>query len=432
MSDSLDLSSYGYRITAELGRNTDGARVTWQAESIQTQQNVVVKQFCFAQAGSSWSGYQAYTQEIEILQRLSHPQIPQYLDSIETSNGFCLLQEYVEAIPSHDFRSLSLAEIKLVAERTLDILVYLQQQVPPILHRNISSANILLDTALNVYLIDFGFASWGLEDVVANRILPSAQGFMAPEQMSEPCLASDLYSLGLSLIYLLSDRNLPLVLPAVDDFEELNLISLLPDLAPEFRTWLAKMIRVKVSQRFTDAKSARIALRELDPALTWEDDDNPSQNRVLAREDVLEPNSLLKPKIVGGLAIASVTMVATRCVDFAASRVELTFNGVAIAILATLAISVTQLGAAGIVSSEPQAKVQGIILSGIIPIILVGASSLIWGAAEAVIIAVAIAWSEVLLLSYVWGRLFVSNFLVRGSLWLGAVALGLTVGLVSF
>lgn len=40
----------------------------------------------------------------------------------------------------------------------LEILVYLQKQVSPIIHRDIKPENILVDEELNAYLVDFGLA----------------------------------------------------------------------------------------------------------------------------------------------------------------------------------------------------------------------------------------------------------------------------------
>ena len=56
-----------------------------------------IKEFRFALADASWSGYKAYQREIEVLQQLDHPRIPRYLDSFETPQGFCLVQEYKNA-----------------------------------------------------------------------------------------------------------------------------------------------------------------------------------------------------------------------------------------------------------------------------------------------------------------------------------------------
>jgi serine/threonine protein kinase len=422
MSEYLDLTSYGYQIKAELGRNREGGRITWKAIEMKTQKTVVIKQFCFAQANSSWSGYKAYSQEIAVLQKLSHPNIPQYLNSIETDNGFCLVQEYIDATCWHNFRQLSITEVKQIAEKMLDILIYLQQQTPPILHRDLSTENILLDESLNVYLIDFGFSSLGSQEVAASSVFRGTPGFIAPEQIIKPTTASDIYSLGVSLVCLLAHKDITEVreFASADDPYQLNLKKLLPDIDRQFLSWLEKMTNAKLSQRFSDAQAAKNALLKLElPIVRFQD------------ISTLAPSSTyIKPKIIGVVAISVVTTFATWGVDFATSRVELSVINVAIAILATIAIAVTQLGAATIVNSDPQTKTQGIALGVIMPAILVGVSSLIGGIESAVTISAAIAIAEILLLSYFWGQLpsKIGN-LAQGGFWLSAIALGIVLGL---
>ena len=422
MSEHLDLTSYGYQIKAELGRNREGGRITWKAIEIKTQKTVVIKQFCFAQANSSWSGYKAYSQEIAVLQKLSHPNIPQYLNSIETDNGFCLVQEYIDATCWHNFRQLTITEVKQIAAKMLDILIYLQQQTPPILHRDLSTANILLDESLNVYLIDFGFSSLGSKEVAASSVFRGTPGFIAPEQIIKPTTASDIYSLGVSLVCLLAHKDITEVreFASADDPYQLNLKKLLPDIDRQFLSWMEKMTNAKVSQRFSDAQAAQNALLKLELPIVRSQDIS-----------TLAPSSTyIKPKIIGVVAISVVTTFATWGVNFATSRVELSVTNVAIAILATIAIAVTQLGAATIVNSDPQAKTQGIALGVIMPAILVGVSGLIWGIESAVTISEAIAIAEILLLSYFWGQLpsKIGN-LAQGGFWLSAIAIGITLGL---
>ena len=421
MSEHLDLTSYGYQIKAELGRNREGGRITWKAIEIKTQKTVVIKQFCFAQANSSWSGYKAYSQEIAVLQKLSHPNIPQYLNSIETDNGFCLVQEYIDATCWHNFRQLTITEVKQIAAKMLDILIYLQQQTPPILHRDLSTENILLDESLNVYLIDFGFSSLGSKEVAASSVFRGTPGFIAPEQIIKPTTASDIYSLGVSLVCLLAHKDITEVreFASADDPYQLNLKKLLPDIDRQFLSWLEKMTNAKLSQRFSDAQAAKNALLKLELPIVSQD------------ISTLAPSSTyIKPKIIGVVAISVVTTFATWGVNFATSRVELSVTTVAIAILATLAIAVTQLGAATIVNSDPQAKTQGIALGVIMPAILVGVSGLIWGIESAVTISEAIAIAEILLLSYFWGQLpsKIGN-LAQGGFWLSAIAIGIVLGL---
>jgi hypothetical protein len=434
MTGYPDLTSYGYHIEAELGRNRQGGRITWKAKDIKTQKSVVIKQFCFAQANSSWSGYKTYDQELKVLQKLKHPNIPQYLNSIETDDGFCLVQEYIGANPCSVFRPLTVAEVKQIAAKLLDILIYLQQQAPPVLHRDLSTDNILLDDHLNVYLIDFGFSSLGSKEVSASSIFQGTPGFIAPEQIIQPTMASDIYGLGVSLICLLAHQDISEVrtFTMADNPYQLNLKQLLPELDRQERqllNWLKKMTNAKVSQRFSDAQAAKNALLKVDVS----DLSIATASQSEAENAALSlASSYIKPQIIAGVAIAAVTAIATWGIRFAASRVALTVPMILIALVATIAIGITQLGAATIVNSDPQAKLkfQGIVLGVITPVLLVGLSGLIWGIEQAVTISAAIAPGEILLLVYVGGQLpsKIGN-LAQGGIWLSAIAIGIGLGL---
>ncbi|MEM7761006.1 MAG: hypothetical protein AAF298_23185, partial [Cyanobacteria bacterium P01_A01_bin.40] len=135
--------------------------------------------------------------------------------------------------------------------------------------------------------------------------------------------------------------------------------------------------------------------------------------------------------IVGTLGISTLTTITVWSVNYASSRIESSIINLAIAVLAAVAIGITQLGAATIASSDRQAKLQGIALSVIIPTILVAVSGLIWGLKEAVLISAAIAIAEIMVLSYCWWQIshWRSGNLLRISSWLGAVSLAIILGL---
>ncbi|WP_225894137.1 serine/threonine protein kinase [Atlanticothrix silvestris] len=198
-----DFSEHGYQILQELGRNREGGRITWLASNIDHKE-VVLKQFCFAQAGSSWSGFQAHQREIDVLKGLEHLGIPRYLTSFATFDGFCLVQEYINAPSLAQTPNFAPEEIKQIAVNALEILVYLQSLNPAVIHRDIKPENILVDEQLQVYIIDFGFARIGSQEVAGSSVFRGTPGFIPPEQMFKPTAATDLYSLGITLICLLT------------------------------------------------------------------------------------------------------------------------------------------------------------------------------------------------------------------------------------
>ncbi|MCC5601651.1 protein kinase domain-containing protein [Nostoc favosum] len=266
MNSYPDFSEHGYQVLRELGRNREGGRITWLASKVDTGEQMVIKQFCFAQAGSSWSGFEAHQREIRVLQGLAHPGIPRYINSFATSDGFCLVQEYINAQSLAETRSFAPEEVKQIAVKALKILRYLQNLNPPVIHRDIKPENILVDEELNVYIIDFGFARIGSQEVAASSVFRGTPGFIPPEQMFKPTEATDLYALGATLICLLTGIKSTKIdqLQDQDDPYLIKFRHLLPRLNLRFLSWLEKMVQPLQKNRFVNAQSALEALKPLD------------------------------------------------------------------------------------------------------------------------------------------------------------------------
>jgi serine/threonine protein kinase len=261
-----DFSNYGYQITRELGHNRAGGRVTYLATEINTKRSVAVKQFQFAQTGANWAQYQACEQEIQILRELNHPSIPRYLDSFPTASGFCMVQEYKNAPSLASSNRWKREQIKQIAISVLEILKYLQNRVPPVIHRDLKPENILVNNRMNVSLVDFGFARIGGGEVAASSVVKGTLGFMPPEQMfnRQLTVASDLYSLGATLICLLIGINSTEVGSLMDDTGRINFKHRLPQLTPEFLDWLQKMVEPNFKHRYPSADAALNALIPLE------------------------------------------------------------------------------------------------------------------------------------------------------------------------
>mgnify|MGYP002395971607 CR=1 FL=1 len=263
MSNHPDFDQYGYHVIQELGRNREAGRITYLAKALNSNQKVVIKEFRFALADSSWSGYKAYQREIEVLQQLDHPRIPRYLDSFETPQGFCLVQEYKNAPSLAQRRRFTPEQIQQVVVSVLEILIDLQKRVPPIIHRDIKPENILVDNQSNAYLVDFGFARIRGGDMALSSVAAGTLGFMPPEeQFGRPLTeASDLYSLGVTLICLLTNTRSLNIGNLIDDNYRFDIKKLVPQLNPSFIAWLEKMVEPNVKQRFKNAEVALEALK---------------------------------------------------------------------------------------------------------------------------------------------------------------------------
>ncbi len=273
MSDFPDFSANGYKIIRELGHNRAGGRVTYLAIHQQGQESVAIKQFQFATNSSNWSAYRAVEREIEVLQQLNHPGIPKYLDSFETPDGFCMVQEYKNAQSLAIPRSFAADEVKELAIAALKILVYLQTRAVPVIHRDIKPENILVSGSpketlsghLTLYLVDFGFAKLGSEEVAMSSMVKGTMGFMPPEQLlnRQLSLASDLYGLGATLICLLTGTRSVAIAELVDEDYRIQFKHLTPKVSWRWIEWLQTMIQPNPGSRFPDAATALAALEPI-------------------------------------------------------------------------------------------------------------------------------------------------------------------------
>jgi serine/threonine protein kinase len=247
-----------YQILRTLGQNREGGRVTHLAQ-VPDGERVVIKEFRFV-TDSKWDDYSAIAREIEILKNLDHPRIPRFLESFETEQGACLVQEYIDAPNLDQKRTHTTEQVQKIAQDLLEILVYLQSLTPPVLHRDIKPGNLLLDADHNLYLVDFGFSRIGLQDVAVSSMVRGTTGFMPPEQMLGLDLtkASDLYSVGATLICLILGIPSGRMAQLMDIGENrLKFGDRLPsDINPHFVRWLQRMTEPRAGDRFADAATA--------------------------------------------------------------------------------------------------------------------------------------------------------------------------------
>jgi serine/threonine protein kinase len=267
LSSYPDFTDCQYRVQSELGRNREGGRISYLAQRLNAENElVVIKQFRFVQTDANWQGFKAYEREIQFLRELDHPRIPRYLDSFETPDGFCMVQEYKAAPTLSERRTFTPIEIKQISLSILEILIDLQQRIPPIFHRDIKPENILVDDLHQAYLIDFGLARIDREAVAVSSMIAGTPGFMAPEELFNRPLtkASDLYSLGATIICLVTNTRSTDINSLLDDNYHLKFAHLVTGVNPLFTNWLQQMVAQNPIDRFADAKTAKQQLASID------------------------------------------------------------------------------------------------------------------------------------------------------------------------
>ncbi|TWH43701.1 protein kinase domain-containing protein [Dulcicalothrix desertica] len=254
-----------YRVIDVLGEGSSG--VTFAVEDVEQPGNCFALKVLSFKKMSDWKVLELFEREAKVLAKLQHQGIPRYYDSfcIDTENDrqFCIVQELAKG------KSLATwiesgwrpkeAAVKDVAEQILEILIYLHELEPWVIHRDIKPNNIIRDDNGLVFLVDFG----AVRDTYYTTMMHGSTvvgtfGYIAPEQFRGTVSpTSDLYGLAATLLFLLTCRS-PTELPAKGlsvDFRSKVQIS------DSFANWLEKMLAPDPNERFSSAREALDVLR---------------------------------------------------------------------------------------------------------------------------------------------------------------------------
>jgi serine/threonine protein kinase len=155
-----------YKIQRQLRKQAGRQTLLALDLATQEQELVVIKLLSFG-SDFEWQDLKLFTREAQILQELSHPAIPRYLDYFELNlpelQGFALVQTYIPAKSLAEYlqagRTFSQAEIEQIAKALLEVLIYLHERLPPVIHRDLKASNVLLgdrsgEHVGQVYLVD--------------------------------------------------------------------------------------------------------------------------------------------------------------------------------------------------------------------------------------------------------------------------------------
>jgi serine/threonine protein kinase len=150
-----------------------------------------------------------FEQEAEILTKVgSHPQMPSLLAFFEQSGCSYIVQELIQGwnlfTELSDRGAFEESQIWQLLNDLLPILQFIHEQ--QIIHRDIKLGNILRQPDGKLALIDFGSSQKLTNTILApNHPIIATPGYAAPEQMDGKAYpASDLYSLGVTIIRLLT------------------------------------------------------------------------------------------------------------------------------------------------------------------------------------------------------------------------------------
>jgi len=221
--------------------------------------------------------YERFQREAAILEKLGEgsDQIPKLYAYFSENGQFYLVQEWIQG-PTLTSKveaegPLSEAAVRDILVSLLLVLDYIHSE--GIIHRDIKPDNIIL-RQLNgkPVLIDFGAVKETMAAVVNaqgknnHSIVVGTPGFMSPEQASgRPIYASDLYSLGLTAIYMLTGK-LSSELEIDPQTGEILWQQHVLNISPTLATVLEKAIQYHPRERYTTAMKMLDALQSSIPS----------------------------------------------------------------------------------------------------------------------------------------------------------------------
>lgn len=213
-----------YHSIQPIGRGGFGRTFLAVDQDIPSKPRCVIKQLCLQSQGSLVlkKAVELFHQEAQRLDELGkHPQIPTLLAHFEQNKQLYLVQELIEGETlEQELQQKGVfneAQIWELLRDLLPVLKFIHDR--NVIHRDIKPANIIRRRSdRKLILIDFGVAKLltGTALFHTGTTVGSPE-YMAPEQTKGKALqASDLYSLGVTCIYLLTN------VPPFDMFDIIN------------------------------------------------------------------------------------------------------------------------------------------------------------------------------------------------------------------
>lgn len=216
-----------YRVVRELGRGGSGSVYVAERTDGAFEQRVAIK---VLHGAFDAEALDRFRRERQILASLEHPNIARLIDGGSTPDGRpYVVLEFVDGAPITEHcnrHRLSVRErLKLLLE-VCDAVAVSHRNL--VVHRDLKPSNVLVTTSGDVKLLDFGIAKLlegsalltdGPQPRTRGRWL--SPGYASPEQVLGQAIstASDVYSLGVLIYEVLTDRRPPSVLPV--DLERL-------------------------------------------------------------------------------------------------------------------------------------------------------------------------------------------------------------------
>ena len=268
-----------YQVIRALGEGGFGQAYLAIDRQMPSQRKCAIKQLKPVNASpQTYQLVQArFQREAAILERLGedHKQIPRLYAYFSENRQFYLVQEWIDGITLESLVAQQgpqpEAAVRPILTALLPVLDFIHSQ--GIIHRDIKPDNIILRLGTQQpVLIDFGAVRETMATVMESQNSPKSSivigtpGFMPPEQAAgRPIPSSDLYSLGLVGIFLLTGQ-MPQSFETDVQTGEILWQEAAQHASAGFLEVLDRAVRSHPRDRYSSAQEMRLALLALPPA----------------------------------------------------------------------------------------------------------------------------------------------------------------------
>ena len=146
---------------------------------------------------------------------LTHPHIVRIYDFVQDARSAAISMEYVDGPSVSALRAerprgiFPLAELRRMVEQLGEGLAYAHERAK-VVHRDLKPANLMLTSAGDLKITDFGIATSISDSVsrVSGRSTSGTAAYMSPQQMmgERPAATDDIYAIGATLYELLTGK----------------------------------------------------------------------------------------------------------------------------------------------------------------------------------------------------------------------------------
>jgi WD40 repeat protein/serine/threonine protein kinase len=223
-----DILNGTYQVEHPLGMG--GQARVWQARHLRLPRRFAIKECPLAGADLRERAERRslFERERDILAALSHPghpAIPKISDFWEEPDQLFIVLDLVEGETLIELLArrgrVTMPEAINLGRQICEVLTYLHNWTPPIIYRDLSPDNVILDRSGQLHLIDFGIARTYKPGQAQNTSSLGKVGYASPEHLeggkAQTDVRSDIYTVGALLYHLLTGQE---PIPVVDRLKQ--------------------------------------------------------------------------------------------------------------------------------------------------------------------------------------------------------------------